>query len=728
MIDEGTPVTTLTSMRHRRDIEGVRALAVLAVVLYHFGVPGFSGGYVGVDVFFVVSGFLITSLLVAEREATGRVSFGNFYARRVRRLLPISAVVLAVTALASAIWLDVTRHDSLVDEIVAAALFGANVLFANQGTDYLASSLPPSPVQHYWSLAVEEQFYAVWPLLVMVATVGATFVRRRLAAVLGTVILLSFAASAMLTSRSPSWSYFGLHTRAWELAAGALLAVVVIRLDAARRRMVGWLGLFAVGVSVVTFGRVEQFPGVAAVIPVIGTVALLVSGDGNGVGRHLAHPVLQWIGARSYSLYLWHWPILVVAESYVGGELPWYGIAGVVLLTVGASQLGYVLVENPMRHSVRLGRDAVGSLALGAVLVVTSLGAAWGLHRYEPDRSTGVLAATPAIVVPTTIATTTTAGSDTVSTGDAVSESTTSTSSTTTVPPGVVRMNDTPPLSAVVEARSATVVPDNVTPPLRSARYDTGLVYENDCHVYYDTEAKTDCIFGDPNGSVTIALFGDSHAAQWFPALDVVARENGWRLLSLTQGGCPFIDVITYNATDNIDLSYCGPWRESVIDYLRGQNVSVVFLSQYYRLRAASDRQAIAPAAYEEHLPGLLDTFRADGIEPVVVADTPYFEREVPGCLTENRSRMDRCAPGDASPELNAVEETIRRIVLERQVGFIEPRRWLCVEGYCPPIVGNLLVYRDQSHLSATFVEWLTPVLAGVVTPIVDTFAPSPPP
>ena len=714
-------------MRHRRDIEGVRALAVLAVVLYHFGVPGFSGGYVGVDVFFVVSGFLISSLLVAERESTGRVSFREFYARRVRRLLPISAVVLAVTAAASAIWLDVTRHDQLVDEIVAAALFGSNLLFADQGTDYLASSLPPSPVQHYWSLSVEEQFYAVWPLLVMVATAGATFVRRRLAVVLGGVIVLSFTASVVLTSRSPSWSYFGLHTRAWELGVGALLAVVVIRLDAGRRRVIGWLGLIAIGVSVATFGRVDQFPGVAAALPVIGTVALLASGDGNGVGRHLAHPVLQWIGARSYSLYLWHWPILVVAESYVGDDLPWHGVAAVALLTVGASQLGYVLVENPMRRNVRLGRDAVGSLAVGAVLVVTSLGAAWGLHRYEPDRSTGVLAATPEIivpvVVPSTVTTTTTVMSETSSTDTTAVDSTTSNLPATTVSPGVVRMGDAPPLPAVVEARSVTAVPDNVTPPLRSARYDTGLVYENDCHVYYDTEVKTDCIFGDPNGSITIALFGDSHAAQWFPALDIIARENGWRLLSLTQGGCPFIDVITYNATDNIDLTYCGPWRESVISYLREQDVSVVFLSQYYRLRAASDRQAIAASAFAELLPPLVDRFRADGIEPVVIADSPYFEREVPGCLTENRRRMDRCAPGDASPELSEVEETIRRVVFDRGVGFIEPRKWLCTDGYCPPVVGNLLVYRDQSHLSATFVEWLTPVVAAVVTPVVNHLA-----
>ena len=711
---------TLASMRHRRDIEGLRALAVVAVLLYHFGVPGFDGGYVGVDVFFVVSGFLITSLLVNERVSTGRVSLREFYARRVRRLLPISAVVLVATAVVSAVWLDVTRHDPLVDEIVAAALFGANLLFADRGTDYLASSLPPSPVQHYWSLSVEEQFYAVWPLLVVAATVGAQFVRRRLTAVLSAVVVASFAASVMLTSSSPSWSYFGLHTRAWELAIGALLAVVTPRLGDSARRSLGSLGLFAIAVSVVTFGSVQQFPGYAAALPVLGTVAVLAAGEVGGSGRLLSQPLLQWIGARSYSLYLWHWPILIVAESYVGDALPWTGILAVALLTVGVSQIGYVTIENPVRRNARFARDVALSLSVGAALIVTSLTAAWGLHRYEPDLSTGVIAEAPTLQIAssTSVAPSTTAAVPVSSVSSAPIESTTT---TTTVPPGVIRMGDASALAAVVEARQVTVVPDNLTPSLSSARYDTGLVYDNDCHVYYDTSAKTDCIFGDPNGSVTVALFGDSHAAQWFPALDVIARDNGWRLLSLTQGGCPFIDVTTYNATDDIDLNYCQPWRDSVREYLRSQDVRVVFLSQYYRLRAASDRQAIAASEYERLLPGLIDSFRADGIEPIVIADTPYFESEVPGCLANNRSRIDRCAPGDAFPELQLVEETMRQVVEERQVGFVEPRRWLCVESYCPPIVGNLLVYRDQSHLSATFVEWLTPALADILTPAISS-------
>jgi len=517
----------------------------------------------------------------------------------------------------------------------------------------------------------------------------------------------------ILTPGSPSWSYFGLHTRAWELAIGALLATIVVPPSESARRVLGSAGLVAVVVSVVAFGRVQQFPGYAAALPVLGTVAILAA-DGTGpVGSLLARRPLQWIGARSYSLYLWHWPILIVAEAQYGGRLPWRGIVAVALLTVGVSHVGYLLVENPVRRSERLGRDAVLSLSIGALLLVTSLGAAWALHRYEPDVSTGVVVAAPRLDTTTTLAASTSTSTPT----SVVSDSTTTTTTTT---PRVVRMFDVAPPSAVVEARGSTVVPDNLTPPLASARYDTGLVYKNDCHVYYDSTVKTDCIFGDPQGTITVALFGDSHAAQWFPALDTIAQENGWRLLSLTQGGCPFIDVITYNATDDIDLTYCRPWRESVHEYLRTQNVSVVFVSQYYRLRAASDRRAIAASEYERLLPETLSSFKVDGIEPIVIADTPYFEREVPGCLAENRSRVDRCAPGDASAELQEVEARIRAIIEDLDVGFVEPRRWLCVEGYCPPIVGNLLVYRDQSHLSATFVQWLTPVVADVVVGAVE--------
>jgi len=712
-------------MEHRRDIEGLRALAVLAVLLYHFGVPGFDGGFVGVDVFFVVSGFLITSLLLAEVETAGRVSLRGFWARRARRLLPISAAVLATTSLAAALWLDATRLDDLARDVAASAVFSVNYVFAAEGTDYLAAAAAPSVVQHYWSLAVEEQFYVLWPLVIAAtARFGRGDRRRRIGAVLTLIATLSFAFSVATTSSSPSWSYFGLHTRAWELAAGALLATFGTGwLSAERRSMVGWLGLGAVAVAVVGFGDVTGFPGWIAVVPVLGTVAVLAAGDSSATSLLLHRRPLQWLGSRSYSLYLWHWPALMIAESRLGGDLSGRAKLAVALVVIGASEIGFRSIENPVRRAPVLRRDPVAALSLGAVMIAVSATSAFALHSYEPDLRTGVLAVTPSLepVVASTTSIAPTAGSVAPgpsesggeSAGVAVDSSATAPTSTVIAPPArLVRMDDVSAPSAVVDALSTSVVPDNLLPPLGSAKYDTGIVYDNDCHVYYDSEVKTDCVFGDPNGAVTVALFGDSHAAQWFPALDAIAAENGWRLLSLTQGGCPYLDVLTYNGKDKVNLTWCQPWRDSVRAYLREQSVTVVFLSQYYRLRAASDQEAIGLEEWESLLPALVDSFRADGIEPILIGDSPYLEDEVPGCIAANRSRVDRCAPGEAAAELAAIDESMRRIADDREVGLIEPRRWLCVDGYCPPVVGNLLVYRDQSHLSATFVSWMTPLVS----------------
>ena len=212
-------------MKYRRDIEGLRAIAVIAVLLFHFGVPGMQGGYIGVDVFFVISGFLITSLLIAERSGTGRVSLRDFYARRIRRLLPISAVVLGATAIASATWLEPTRLADLAQDIRHAATFTVNTVFANRGTDYLGAELPPSPIQHYWSLAVEEQFYMLWPALIAIVTIGARNVKARVAATMAIIVVLSLAMSILLVDSHPAWTFFGLHTRAWELGLGSFLSV-----------------------------------------------------------------------------------------------------------------------------------------------------------------------------------------------------------------------------------------------------------------------------------------------------------------------------------------------------------------------------------------------------------------------------------------------------------------------------------------------------------------------
>src|SRR5829696_2843268 len=324
----------------RPDLEGLRAVAVGLVLLYHADVPGIRGGYVGVDVFFVLSGFLITGLLIRELSATGRISLSQFYARRARRLLPASAVVLVVTAVASAIMLPPLRMPDVAGDIAAAAAYVSNYRFAAQATDYLGSELAPSPVLHFWSLGVEEQFYLFWPaLLTLVA--GVAFARgnvgggvHRVAITLAVVFVASLGLSLWLTTVQQPWAFFSLPTRAWELALGGLIAIPVVGrwIPPAISPLLAWAGLALVVYAGVAFNAGTPFPGLAALVPTVGSALVIAAGLGRdspavgpgprpavpGPGRLLSLPPVRFLGRISYSLYLWHWPILVLPAAAFG--------------------------------------------------------------------------------------------------------------------------------------------------------------------------------------------------------------------------------------------------------------------------------------------------------------------------------------------------------------------------------------------------------------------------
>lgn len=723
----------LLAVPHRRDIEGLRALAVLAVIAYHLKIPGVSGGYVGVDVFFVISGFLITSLLIAERTRSSQIALGAFYARRIRRLLPISSVVLLATAIFGAALMNPLEWADLGREIAASALFVSNLEFAAQGTDYLAATEFPSPVQHYWSLSVEEQFYLLWPALIVIGTHRARSVRGRVAVIMAVVIGLSFTASAVLTSSQAAWSYFGLHTRAWELGLGAALAAATPRLSRIPDLLATLMtaaGLIGIGIAVITFSEVTVFPGVAAALPVASTAMILAAGCRSQSEatipplRLLEMRWMQLIGARSYSLYLWHWPVIIFGKITYERHFPqstWDLRAALValLLTAALSELGFRLIENPIRTSTALTRIPQRSYALGAGAMVLVLSSAIGLSTYRSDLETGVVAATP-------IATESTART-TPATPSATSSVTTSTAPETPPVPVLVPidMRNADPLPAVVQSLSTSILPDNLQPNLRIARGDVGMAYTSGCQQYFAVSVRTDCIFGDPNGRYTMALWGDSHASQWFAALDEIARDRNWRLIVLTQGGCPVIDVLTFNRQAGQTFTHCRPWRASVRDYLRAEKVDLVVLTQYYALLALNGQGAIPASAWSEHLPELLDSLRADGIEPVVMGDTPDPSEAVPSCLATHRFSIAVCNPGRGvrADRLQRVTAAITEVTDPRKVSLIRPDRWLCVQDQCPTIIGNLLVYRDEHHLSDTIVKWLTPAVESVLGPLLDALS-----
>ena len=721
-------------MEHRRDIEGLRALAVIAVIAYHAGVPLTGGGFVGVDVFLVISGFLITSLLLTEWDGSGRISLTRFYARRARRLLPISAAVLAATGLASVIWLEPTRLDELGVDILAASGFAVNLVLAGRGTDYLAAELAPSAIQHYWSLAVEEQFYVLWPALILIAL----RLGRRTA--VGAVVALTAAsalASALLTGPHPTWSYFGLHTRAWELGLGALLAVTLTATRRAPENLragLGWIGLVAIGIAIATFDRVEHFPGTWAALPVIGAALVLISGDDNprGVARLLRLSPLQWAGSRSYSLYLWHWPALVIGAAAIGREPGPLATVALVATSIALAEIGFRLIENPIRRSPRLARRSGLSLTVGAGLLAVGAVVGLAVSNVDTTKRTGVIAAAPEPAPalpevtepeaeppegePATVFSS--ANDEPTASVEATATTTTSTTSSTTVPPPTPA--DAIALDAIADALGARVVPDNLRPSLLEANRDTSPLYGTGCHQYLEERAAQGCVFGDPDGDITVAIWGDSHAAQWFSAIDLIAEQRGWRLVSITQGGCPVIDVLTWNRSGDAVFDHCAPWRDNVLDRFAEEEVDVVLLGQHYGLLDADSRGAVSASVWAEQLPALLDRV-SETMTPIVLIDSPDPPEDVPTCLSEHPEEIEVCEPGAPGNTEAAVAATIREITAERGVGTIDPRPWLCVENRCPVVVGDILVYRDSHHLSDTFVRWFTPVLDRAIGPYIDS-------
>lgn len=380
---KGADRPALVPRTFRPDIEGLRAVAVLLVVLNHAGVPGLHGGYVGVDVFFVVSGFLITGLLLKEAERSRRISILGFYARRARRILPAATLVLAVTVVSSFALVGGTSAARTAEDGQWAALFASNFRAILQGTDYWASDLPPSPLQHYWSLAIEEQFYLFWPASMMaVAAIGRRVpLRTRLAFLLAVTIALSLIWSVYATAENANAAYFSPLTRTWELAAGAILAVLtpaIMRLPAFLAAISSVTGLTAIVAAALTLDEYTRFPGVAALLPVGGTVLVVIGGTirpKRGAEVLLACPPLQWLGKLSYSLYLWHWPVLILAAASLGTELPMTAKLALVGVALALSVVTYKYVESPVRNSSWLkARRPLVSVALGAALVALSLG------------------------------------------------------------------------------------------------------------------------------------------------------------------------------------------------------------------------------------------------------------------------------------------------------------------------------------------------------------------
>jgi peptidoglycan/LPS O-acetylase OafA/YrhL len=687
----------------RPDIEGLRAVAVLAVVVFHAELPGMSGGFVGVDVFFVISGFLITGMLWREVEDTGRVQLVRFYGARVRRLLPAGIVVLVVTAVACAWLLPPLQARSALGDALASALYVGNYRFAVEGTDYLAADAPPSPFQHYWSLGVEEQFYLVWPaLLIGTAWAGRRWGRPRTVLphlVLGTVAVASLVVCLRWTEELPAWAFFGLPSRAWQLAVGGLVALTVVwwrRVPASVAWVAGWAGLGSVVLAVVGLDETTAYPGLAALLPVVGAGLVVVAGcvqPARGVGAVLSLLPMRWIGRISYSWYLWHWPVLLLAPVVVDRPLGLGGRLAAAAVAAALAAVTLVAVENPVRFGP-LRRSAGRSVLLGGGLTTVGVCAAVGALAVVPvPAGSGAAANAPTITAPPS-----------------------SSTAPPTSDPGevAIRRLTAQVQSAVAASEGLQAVPANLTPSLGEAPVDKPEVFVNGCVRSWRGVGHEECASGEVGSATTVVTVGDSHAAMWQPALEGIAAQRHWRLETMAKVLCPLLDLPVQSPYLGREYTECAQWRGQILDRLRAERPALIVLDMVRRYTPDYGFTVYG----REWLSALTRTvaeLRRTGAVVLVLGPVPDPRSTVPTCLSEHLEVATACAP-DRTAAVDDAGVAAEAAATARAGGqYADVTEWFCTTARCPVIVGNLLVYRDDNHLTIDYAQYLAPVLAAVI-------------
>jgi peptidoglycan/LPS O-acetylase OafA/YrhL len=719
----------------RPDIEGLRGLAVSLVVLFHAGLLSqastrLTGGFIGVDLFFVVSGFLITGLLIRERERTGRISFSRFYARRVRRILPAAAVVLLITIPLSNQLVTLVQRSPVMQDAASAALSIANIRFA-MTTDYF-NPVSYSPFLHFWSLGVEEQFYFVWPALL--AVVAWKWPRPGAALALAAVAVVSFAASMVVTDSSPSTAFYLLPTRAWQLAAGGLLAVGSGSLEKAPAAIrsafgvvltfAGWAALAALLTAAVVIDSVATpYPGAAALVPTVAGVLLIASGAlprGPGILLRLA-PV-RFLGKISYSLYLWHWPMFILGGLFLAGPLQQPLSTGqavaLAALSIPVATVSWFFIEEPFRRGrIPLPRPSrVVAAGVAAMLAVALIGTSFDFGAQSALANIG---GGPADPTPEVTATASRAATPTPS-----------------VPPETLAPSQTPtPIPAMTPALTPTPTPvDTGTYALTSAtRPSLGKASKDFEQPWYDNclgwkgtttpNASSKCIYGDPSGTYTVAFVGDSHASALFPGVNAVAKAHGWKLIPYLKIDCSFLDFadLVYFGPPTVPYPECMTWNNNVLSKLRKSppDLVIISMSRWIFTMNPADNVTTETASLARMINLIPSTTRV-----VIIQDPPLPTNiNVPICLSTYLTDYRRCSytrkvgfgPSMGLREQGAAAAT--------GAGLIDLTDQICPgTGNCPAVINNIIVWRDAHHLTATFSVTLGPAIDEQLVQILDNW------
>lgn len=637
----------------RPELQGLRAVAVLMVVLFHAGVPGLQGGFVGVDVFFVISGYLISRLLMDDLARFGRIRYANFFARRAKRLLPAALVLVVMVSLVSYAIYPPSEQRVWLSTVRSAALYFSNVWLAGRSLDYFSSDTHANPLLHTWSLSVEEQFYLVWPWLLAVAWWwtgrGDHGLRHRRMMWLIVVFIVGGALLCVAVTRvAQPWAFYGMPLRAWEFALGALVLLLPTHALAPRQLLVlQFAGAALLAAAAGGFDERLAFPGAWALVPAVGT-ALLLAGLQSDAVRGPMHRVLASrpavaIGDISYSLYLWHWPFLVWVAALWPAPSPLARSLAVVC-ALSTATLSYRWIESPVRR--------------------------WTIGRLENLLPISLsLASSVAVAAATTFA--------------------------------IARVGQPPePGLARIEA----------------AVHDRTVLYANGCHQYFFDVDPKPCTYGPAGAVRTLVLVGDSHAAQWFPALERWAQTRGVRLISMTKAACPMLDLEVRNVTLRRDYVECTAWKQAALRALAAWRPEVVLLSNasYYEL--ADGQRAVG-------LQRMVRLLAVDGTRVVVLRDSPRPGFNPVTCHA--RSHWQRRGDAHVCTFPRADDQAWRPALAAREAQvlkglaplarYVDTAPWFCEGDLCSTLLNGQPRFSDEHHLAASFVSTLLPQLAAVL-------------
>lgn len=638
----------------------LRGVAVLAVLIHHLSPGRLPGGFAALDVFFVISGYLVTEILFGMRERHGHISFSAYAARRARRIVPSATVVLLACLFGMFALAPIVDWGRISGEIVASSLFVENWTLIVSNLAY-AGPDTASPVQHFWTLAVEAQFYVLWALLLAVL-LGRHGAPRRRAATAGIamVFVASFIISIIWCTTDPATGYLSTATRMWELAAGGLLAVFVRRIPPLRVGVplaaVGWL---LIGASFVFLNPTMSWPGWLAIIPVVGTILVIAAGvpvTAPLLRRLTDNPATRTLADSSYAIYLWHWPLLVYSENALGHTPGQLEKAGIFVASLLLGWLTTVLIERPIRFGVLARSRALATLTISA-LVIGSVALPAAAVRVVMQR-TGELYSSVAVSADAALcrgAEAMTPGADCVD-GPYLGLS-------------PDPLGEWEQISVLHSMGCAT---DNVVPTVRP------------------------CVFGDPAGAVAVALVGDSHAMKMWPALKILAEAEGWRLVIYVKAQCEYT-AASLDATDD-----CRAWRAGVASQLDAAGPWGLVVT------TGASHATSRPGAEDALLEAWRPLIEA-GAQLVVVRDIPYMADDVRFCVVDHLDELSACD----RPRSDSILDDIMANTAKQLDGasVIDLTDLMCDETTCFASVGGILTHRDGNHLTDEYARTLAPAI-----------------